>query len=187
MLSVEFQKSPSFVHLITKVISSPLPQPPRPDWGCDIHAVFIFDDNSTCHHFHPFISSHASSFLNSLLNKILLVLQPHVKFIINSVCSRRYVLPFIIKINMLFLWRNYFQCDIYLYLSLSVKAEIISGSLLLLFSHSVVPNYLWPSWTAAHWLPCPSPSPGACSNSCPLSQWCHPTISSSVFPFFSNI
>ena len=34
-------------------------------------------------------------------------------------------------------------------------------------------------------LPCPSPSPGACSNSCPLSQWCHPTILSSVIPFSS--
>ena len=34
-------------------------------------------------------------------------------------------------------------------------------------------------------LPYPSPSPGACSNSCPLSQWCHPTISSSVIPFSS--
>ena len=33
-------------------------------------------------------------------------------------------------------------------------------------------------------LPCPSPSPRACSNSCPLSWWCHPTISSSVIPFF---
>ena len=32
-------------------------------------------------------------------------------------------------------------------------------------------------------LPCPSPTPGACSNSCPSSQWCHPTISSSVIPF----
>ena len=32
-------------------------------------------------------------------------------------------------------------------------------------------------------LPCPSPSPGACSNSCPLSWWCHPTNSSSVVPF----
>ena len=31
--------------------------------------------------------------------------------------------------------------------------------------------------------PCPSPIPGACSNSCPLSQWCHPTISSSVIHF----
>ena len=33
--------------------------------------------------------------------------------------------------------------------------------------------------------PCPSPTPKACSNSCPLSLWCHPTISSSVIPFFS--
>ena len=31
----------------------------------------------------------------------------------------------------------------------------------------------------------PSPTPGACSNSCPLSRWCHPTISFSVFPFSS--
>ena len=36
-------------------------------------------------------------------------------------------------------------------------------------------------------LPCPSPSPGACSNSCPLSQWCHPTILSSVVPFSSSL
>ena len=34
-------------------------------------------------------------------------------------------------------------------------------------------------------LPCPSTTPGACSNSCPLSQWCHPTISPSVIPFSS--
>ena len=40
-------------------------------------------------------------------------------------------------------------------------------------------------WTAAPTLPCPSPSPGACSNSCPLSWWCHTTISSSVVPLSS--
>ena len=34
-------------------------------------------------------------------------------------------------------------------------------------------------------LPCPSPIPGVYSNSCPLSQWCHPTISSSIIPFSS--
>ena len=39
--------------------------------------------------------------------------------------------------------------------------------------------------TAAHWFPCPSPSPEACSNSCPLSWWCHPAILSSVIPFSS--
>ena len=36
-------------------------------------------------------------------------------------------------------------------------------------------------------LPCPSPTPGAYSNSCPLSRWCHPAISSSVIPFSSCI
>ena len=35
--------------------------------------------------------------------------------------------------------------------------------------------------------PCPSPTPGACSNSCPWNQWCHPTISSSVIPFSSHL
>ena len=35
--------------------------------------------------------------------------------------------------------------------------------------------------------PCPSPTPGVYSNSCPLSQWCHPTISSSVVPFSSHL
>ena len=36
-------------------------------------------------------------------------------------------------------------------------------------------------------LPCPSPTPAVYSNSCPLSQWCHPTISSSVIPFSSGL
>ena len=36
-------------------------------------------------------------------------------------------------------------------------------------------------------LPCPSPTPRACSNSCPSSWWCHPTISSSVVPFSSRL
>ena len=40
-------------------------------------------------------------------------------------------------------------------------------------------------WTAAHQAFLPSPSPRACLNSCPLSQWCHPTISSSVITFIS--
>ena len=40
-------------------------------------------------------------------------------------------------------------------------------------------------WTAAHQASLSSTSPGVHSNSCPLSQWCHPTISSSVIPFYS--
>ena len=48
---------------------------------------------------------------------------------------------------------------------------------------SVVSNSLWSHGLQHTRLPGPSPSPGACSNSCPLSQWCHPTILSSVIPF----
>ena len=42
---------------------------------------------------------------------------------------------------------------------------------------------LWPHWLQHTRLPCPSSTPGAYSNSCPLSWWCHPTMSSSVTPF----
>ena len=44
-------------------------------------------------------------------------------------------------------------------------------------------NSLWPHGLQHTRPPCPSPTPGACSNSCPSSRWCHPTISSSVIPF----
>ena len=50
-------------------------------------------------------------------------------------------------------------------------------------SHSVVSNSLWPHALQHARLPCSSPTRRACSNSCPLSWWCHPTISSSVVPF----
>ena len=46
---------------------------------------------------------------------------------------------------------------------------------------------LWPHGLQHARLPCPSPTPGACSNSCTLSQWCHPTISSSVIPLSSRL
>ena len=51
------------------------------------------------------------------------------------------------------------------------------------FSCSVVSDSLWPHGLQHARLPCPSPTPGAYSNSCPSSQWCHPTILSSVIPF----
>ena len=53
------------------------------------------------------------------------------------------------------------------------------------FSHSVVSNSLWPHELEHARPPCPSPTPGVHPNSCPLSQWCHPAISSSVIPFSS--
>ena len=51
------------------------------------------------------------------------------------------------------------------------------------FSHSAVTDSLWPHGLQHARPPCPSPTPWACSNSCPSSWWCHQTISSSVVPF----
>ena len=52
-------------------------------------------------------------------------------------------------------------------------------------SRSVVSDSLQPRGLQHTRLSCPSPSPGACSDSCPLNRWCHPTISSSLFFFLS--
>ena len=54
------------------------------------------------------------------------------------------------------------------------------------FSHSVLSNSLRPHGLQHARLPCPSPTPEAYSNSCPSSQWCHPTISSSMGPFSAH-
>ena len=53
------------------------------------------------------------------------------------------------------------------------------------FSRSVVSDSLRPHGLQHTRPPCPSPTPGVYPNSCPLSRWCHPTISSSVVPFSS--
>ena len=63
--------------------------------------------------------------------------------------------------------------------------------MLLLFSHQVMSDSLWPHGLQHARLLCPSASPGIFSNSCPLSRWCHPNISSSVslfsfYPPFSS-
>ena len=55
------------------------------------------------------------------------------------------------------------------------------------FSHSFMSDSLWPHGLQHARLPCPSPTPRAYSNSCSLSRWCHPTISSSVVPFSSRL
>ena len=55
--------------------------------------------------------------------------------------------------------------------------------LLLLFSHSVISDSLQPHGLQHARLPCSSPSPKVCSNSCPWSRWCYITISSSATPF----
>ena len=72
------------------------------------------------------------------------------------------------------------------YLPLDANDPCYNSWLLLpLFSRSLVSNSLWPHGLQHARPPCPSPTPRVYSNSCPLSQWCHPTISSSAVPFSS--
>ena len=70
---------------------------------------------------------------------------------------------------------------LYTFLHKSWAALISSAQ----FSHSVTSNSLWPHELQHARPPCPSPTPGVHSNSCPLSQWCYPAILSSVIPFSS--
>ena len=72
--------------------------------------------------------------------------------------------------------------NLYVALSGTVIFKISVHSSLTAMSHS-----LWPHGLLHARHPCPTPTPGACSNSCPLSRWCHPTISSSVIPFSSHL
>ena len=71
-------------------------------------------------------------------------------------------------------------------LCLWMCTDISFPSLLLIqFSRSVMSNPLWPHGLQHGRIPCPSPTPRVYPNQCPSSQWCHPTISSSVGPFSS--
>ena len=65
------------------------------------------------------------------------------------------------------------------------KYKMTQANKLVQFSHSVLSNSLRPHGLQHTRLPCSSPTPAAYSNWCPLCQWCHPTISSSVVPFSS--
>ena len=65
------------------------------------------------------------------------------------------------------------------------STDLILIHLLLLFSCYATTDSLWLHKLQQNRLPCPLPSPRVCSNSCPLSWWCHPTISSSIAPFSS--
>ena len=75
-------------------------------------------------------------------------------------------------------WATFTSLHLTSYITLSSTVQ---------FGHSVVSNFLWPHGLQHARLPCPSPTPGACSNSCPLSWWWHPTIPSSVIPFSSSL
>ena len=71
-----------------------------------------------------------------------------------------------------------------------MRCIVIINTLIFLFSSVQslsLSNSLWPHWLQNARPPCPSPTLRVYSNSCPLSQWCQPTISSSVIPFSSHL
>ena len=78
---------------------------------------------------------------------------------------------------------TYLNADIWIYPFYSSRLFLYASSVQ--FSHSVMSNSLRPHRLQYARPPCPSPIPRVNSNSCPLSRWCHPTISSSVVPFSS--
>ena len=68
-----------------------------------------------------------------------------------------------------------------------VTLPFLSPACSVQLSCSVVSDSLQPHGLQHVRLPCPSPTPGACSDSCPSRRWCHPTISSSVITFSSSL
>ena len=79
-----------------------------------------------------------------------------------------------LQIHMLKPWSFMWQC---------LEIRSLGGSVQ--FSHSVVSDSLRPHGLQHARAPCPSPTPRAYPNSCPLSQWCHSTSSTSIIPFSS--
>ena len=71
------------------------------------------------------------------------------------------------------------------YTGFSKRPRLFTNISSVQFSHSVMPDSLWPHGLQHARPPCPSPTPRVYPNSCPLNWWCHPTISSFVIPFFS--
>ena len=92
---------------------------------------------------------------------------------------------------MIFIFWMVVLCQLFPLSSFTFLKRLFSSSLLSdissvsQFSHSVMSNSLWPQELQHTRPPCPSPTPRVYPNSCPLSWWCHLSISSSVIPFFS--
>ena len=84
--------------------------------------------------------------------------------------------------NYVFAWKSAFKIHVNCFMAGGYDSPWASS---VQFSHPVVSDSLGPRGLQHARSPCPSPTPGAYSNSCPSSWWCHPTISSSVVPFSS--
>ena len=105
------------------------------------------------------------------------------KNVLTYVCKRLYVRTYISHVNIItihvLLQNVFYMYKLYLNKICTVHIDLV---VVQLPSHV---NSLRPHGLQHTSLPSPSLSPRLCSNSCPLNQWCHPTISSSVIPFSS--
>ena len=87
--------------------------------------------------------------------------------------------------NVYILFSKWYVLFLLFRLDSNSQYEKVQTNLSVQFSRSVVSNSLRPHELQHTSPPCPIPTPRAYPNSCPLSWWCHPTISSSVIPFSS--
>ena len=122
-------------------------------------------------------------------NKIWLFIC-HLKIIIHLIIKLKYVCVCMFPIEFLFIFIQILPMCMCVH---NRFTEIVTSKTAIFFflpsiefSSSVVPDSLWPHGLQHDRPPCPSLTPGVYSNSCPLSRWCHWTISSSVAPFFSH-
>ena len=103
-------------------------------------------------------------------------------------CSSESFFYFSFSFEIYFFWHRMLDCQGFLCACLFVWFAGAGAALpfsSVQFSHSVVSDSLQPHESQHTRPPCPSPTPGVHSKSCPSSQWCHPAISYSVIPFSS--
>ena len=103
----------------------------------------------------------------------------------STICWKYFLFSTGLLVYIWCLYLNLLDCMLLLFSLFSSSNSVTNQSLDLLFSRSVVSDFLHPCGLKHARFPCPSPSLRTCLNSCPLSQWCHPTILSSVIPLFS--
>ena len=106
-------------------------------------------------------------------------------------CNILYLLQKIILIFKLYYHKRkrlgfFFQHTVLSWIKFYNFPQFLKMLISVQISHSVMSDSLWPHGMQHDRLLCPSLTPGVHSNSCPLSLWCHPTISSSVIPFSSR-
>ena len=112
--------------------------------------------------------------------EIIKTVKGSFKHVIKLFCYSLYLIALFLDSK-----HTYMHTHIYTYIDtyIHIYIYIYTDVLVVVFIHQVMSDSLQLHGLQHTRLPYPSPSPSVCSNSCPLSWWCHPTISSSVAPF----